>query len=87
MNLVNLTSTFALNNGSTIPCVGYGTWQTPSGEAANQSVLAAIETGYRHIDCAAAYGNEDSVGAAIRNSGVDREQLFITGNWMSRQRS
>ena len=73
MDLVNLTSTFTLNNGSTIPCIGYGTWQTPSGGVAEQSVLAAIESGYRHIDCAAAYGNEDSVGAAIRKSGIDRE--------------
>ena len=83
MNLVNLASTFTLNNGITIPCIGYGTWQTPSGEVAEQSVLAAIESGYRHIDCAAAYGNEDSVGAAIRKSGIDRKQLFITGKLLT----
>ena len=82
-----MSNSFTLSNGQTIPCIGYGTWQTSSGEVAEQSVLAAIGSGYRHIDCAAAYGNEDSVGAAIRKSGVDREQLFITGNWMIRQRS
>ena len=50
-----LTDTFVLNNGVHVPCVGFGTWQTPSGETAKESVRAAIAAGYRHIDTAAAY--------------------------------
>ena len=74
----SLTDTFVLNNGVSIPCIGYGTWQTPEGEIAFDSVKCAIEAGYRHIDTAAVYGNENSVGAAIASSGINREELFIT---------
>ena len=70
--------TYQLNNGMSIPTVGFGTWQTPDGEVAERSVLHAIQAGYRHIDTAAAYGNEESVGRAIKKSGVKREDLFIT---------
>ncbi len=73
-----LTDSYILNNGCKIPCVGFGTWQTPDGETAVQSVLKAIETGYRHIDTAAAYGNEKGVGDAIKKSGINREELFVT---------
>lgn len=73
-----LTETFKLNNGVQIPCVGFGTWQTPSGESTVNSVKKAIETGYRHIDTAADYENEGSVGQAISESGVKREDLFVT---------
>ena len=79
MKYTDINTTFVLRNGKEIPCVGYGTWQTPDGETAEKAVLAAIRSGYRHIDCAAAYGNEKSVGKAIHASGVDREKLFITG--------
>ncbi|WP_331630980.1 aldo/keto reductase [Terrisporobacter mayombei] len=59
--------------------MGFGTFRTPSGEETEQSVLSAIKAGYKHIDCAAAYGNEKkSVGEAIRKSGVAREELFVT---------
>lgn len=76
--LTKLTDTYALNNGTKIPIVGFGTWQTPDGQVAYDSVLAALKAGYRHIDTAAAYGNEDSVGKAIADSGVAREDLFVT---------
>ena len=61
-----------------IPCVGFGTWQVPDGETAVRSVVQAVEAGYRHIDTAAIYGNEEGVGEAIRACGVAREELFIT---------
>ena len=72
------TDTYKLPNGVGIPCIGFGTWQTPDGDVAVRSVAAAIEAGYRHIDTAQAYGNEESVGKGIRESGIDRKDLFIT---------
>ena len=74
----NLNDTYILSNGVNIPCVGFGTWQTPNGETATNSVLEAIKCGYRHIDTAACYGNEESVGKAIKLSGINREDLFVT---------
>ncbi|MBQ7915775.1 MAG: aldo/keto reductase [Firmicutes bacterium] len=74
----SLTDTYTLYNGVQIPCVGFGTWQAPDGDVTKTAVLAALEAGYRHIDTAAAYGNEGSVGAAIAESGLAREDLFIT---------
>jgi diketogulonate reductase-like aldo/keto reductase len=76
MNL--LSETFTLNNGIGIPCIGFGTWQTPDGETAVNAVRYAVESGYRHIDTAAVYGNEKSVGQGIRESGINRKDLFIT---------
>lgn len=58
--------TFRLNNGYEIPCVGFGTWQTPDGETAEMAVSEAIKAGYRHIDTAACYGNEAGVGREIK---------------------
>jgi diketogulonate reductase-like aldo/keto reductase len=78
MNMKSLTDCFELNNGVKIPCLGFGTWQAPDGDSAVFSVKEAIKAGYRHIDTAAAYGNEASVGRAIRESGIPREELFIT---------
>ena len=72
------TDTYKLANGVEIPCIGFGTWQTPDGDVAVSSVRCAIEAGYRHIDTAQAYGNEESVGRGIRESGIAREELFIT---------
>ncbi|MBU5308356.1 aldo/keto reductase [Clostridioides mangenotii] len=69
---------YLLSNNYKIPTIGFGTFRTPSGEETEQSVINAIKSGYRHIDCAAAYGNEKSVGEAIRKSGVVREELFVT---------
>lgn len=73
-----LTDTYTLNNGVKIPIVGFGTWQSADGNEAYEAVKAALEAGYRHIDTAAAYGNEESVGKAIKDSGIAREDLFIT---------
>ena len=67
----------ALPNGTAIPCVGFGTWKTPA-EQATASVAAALRAGYRHIDTATAYRNEDAVGAGIAASGVPREEIFLT---------
>ena len=57
-----LTDTFILNNGCEVPCIGFGTSQTLSGDIAVESVQEAIKAGYRHIDTAAPYGNESCVG-------------------------
>lgn len=67
---------FTLNNGVEIPAIGLGVFQTPPAET-TAAVLAAIETGYRHIDTAAAYANEREVGAAVRRSGIARTEVFI----------
>lgn len=74
----NLSSSYTLSNGVNIPAVGFGTWQAPNGEVAVAAVEHALKVGYRHIDTAAIYGNEESVGQAIKNSGLPREELFIT---------
>ena len=68
---------FELSNGVRIPRIGFGTWQSRDGEGV-AAVKSALEAGYRLIDTAAAYGNELSVGAAIRESCVPRDQIFIT---------
>ena len=82
----SLQDTFKLSNGVEIPCVGFGTFRTPDGEVAVRAVKEAIAAGYRHIDTAAVYGNERSVGAAVRESGIDRKDIFITSKlWNSDQ--
>jgi diketogulonate reductase-like aldo/keto reductase len=68
----------ALNDGQLIPQLGLGVWQIRAGAACETAVLAALKAGYRHIDTASLYGNEESVGAAIRRSGIPREQIFVT---------
>jgi len=77
-HLTKLTDTYTLANGVEIPIVGFGTWQTPDGDVAKSSVEAALKAGYRHIDTAAAYGNEESVGAGLKASGLKREDYFLT---------
>ena len=78
MNFHSLEDTYTLNNGVEIPIIRFGTWQTPDGDIAKHAVEVALNAGYRHIDTAAAYGNEKSVGQAIKNSGLNRHDLFIT---------
>lgn len=68
----------ALYNGILMPEIGFGTWKAPTGEVTVEAVKAAIECGYTHIDCAAIYGNEKEVGLGIKESNVDRKNLFIT---------
>jgi 2,5-diketo-D-gluconate reductase A len=67
-----------LADGSTIPTLGLGVWQVPNGPECENAVRWALELGYRHIDTAQAYGNEESVGNALRDSGVPRDEVFIT---------
>ncbi|KAG6818970.1 hypothetical protein H0H93_016744 [Arthromyces matolae] len=77
-----------LNNGTKIPALGLGTWQSKPEEVSNAVSYALKEAGYRHIDCAWAYGNEKDVGEGIRASGVPRSEIFITSKvwctWHSR---
>lgn len=69
---------YTLANGIQIPKIGFGTWQIPDGELAVQSVSYALEAGYRHIDTAQIYGNEASVGRALADSNLDRQEIFVT---------
>jgi diketogulonate reductase-like aldo/keto reductase len=64
-------------DGVQIPQLGFGVWQIP-GDQAEQAVRTALEAGYRHIDTASAYGNEEGVGRAVRASGLPREKVFVT---------
>lgn len=75
---MSLQETYTLVNGVKIPKVGFGTWQTPDGDVAETAVLQALEAGYRHIDTAQGYHNEESVGRGIKKSGIPREEIFIT---------
>ena len=81
----SLTDSYRLSNGVDIPCIGFGTWQTPNGEVAVSAVRDAIAAGYRHIDTAQGYGNEESVGIAVQQSGVAREALFLTSKLTNRE--
>ncbi len=67
-----------LADGYQMPVLGLGVWQVPDGPTCVNAVRWALETGYRHIDTAQVYGNEESVGRALRESGVPREEVFIT---------
>ena len=67
-----------LAGGSLIPIFGLGVWQVPDGPDCVNAVRWALEVGYRHIDTAQAYGNEESVGRALRDSGIPREEVFLT---------
>jgi diketogulonate reductase-like aldo/keto reductase len=68
----------SLSDGNVLPVLGLGVWQVPDGPECESAVRMALELGYRHIDTAQAYGNEASVGKALRDSGVPRDQVFIT---------
>jgi diketogulonate reductase-like aldo/keto reductase len=68
----------ALSDGHEIPLLGLGVWQVPDGAECVNAVRWALELGYRHIDTAQAYGNEESVGQGLRESGVPREEIFLT---------
>lgn len=75
---LTIESKVTLNDGRLMPRLGLGVWQIRAGRTCEAAVLAAFEAGYRHIDTAAMYGNEESVGAAVRASGLPRGELFIT---------
>lgn len=78
----NQNDVYKLSNGVGVPCIGFGTWQTPEGDVAVSSVEHAIKAGYRHIDTAQVYGNEEGVGKGIRigiiDEGLTREDIFVT---------
>ena len=73
-----LKQTRTLSNGVKIPIIGLGTWQVDNGDAAYNAVKIALKNGYRHIDTAQGYGNEKSVGQAIKDSNIPREEIFVT---------
>ena len=77
---------FTLSNNLTIPAPGFGTFKTPDGDICIDSVREAIKVGYTHIDTAAVYGNEKSVGEGVRQSGAPREGLFITSKVWNTER-
>lgn len=83
--LTSLTSDLKLSNGVTIPGLGYGTYQT-SPEDAYRAVTDALAVGYRHIDTAARYGNESGVSQAVKDSGLKREEVFITSKLWNTER-
>jgi diketogulonate reductase-like aldo/keto reductase len=81
--MTNNVPQLTLNNGVTMPSLGFGVFQSPPEDTA-AAVQAALETGYRHIDTAAAYGNEREVGEGIRRAGVDRAEVFVeTKVWIN----
>ena len=77
-NIMSLQDTYTLSDGVKIPRIGFGTWQMPNDEHTTKVVENAINVGYRHIDTAQMYGNEEAVGQGIKNSGMTREELFVT---------
>ena len=75
--------TITLNDGNRIPAVGFGVFMIPNGGPAYEAALTALKAGYRHIDTAAAYFNEEDVGRAVRDSGIPREEIFVTSKlWL-----
>ncbi|WJH33620.1 aldo/keto reductase [Paenibacillus sp. CC-CFT747] len=78
MTLQQITETTTLNNGVAMPRLGLGVWQVKDGDEVIQAVRHAIEAGYRAVDTAAGYQNEEGVGTAIKECGVPRDQLFLT---------
>jgi diketogulonate reductase-like aldo/keto reductase len=75
-----------LADGKQMPMLGLGVWQVPDGAVCANAVRWALDLGYRHIDTAQAYGNEESVGRALRDSGVPRDQVFLTTKFDPRRR-
>jgi diketogulonate reductase-like aldo/keto reductase len=87
MSYQKISDTFTLSNGVAIPCVGFGTWQVADDENTVNVIVKAIELGYRHIDTAAAYYNEKSVGKALKKCGVKRDELFVTSKLWNADRN
>jgi len=82
----NVQSSTTLHNGVKMPCLGIGTYKVENGSTVIESVKEALKVGYRHIDTAAFYNNEDGVGTAIKESGVSREDIFLVSKvWNSDQ--
>jgi len=86
MTPLAIDTTVTLNDGVSMPLFGFGTYQIPSGGSCERAVAHALKIGYRHIDTAALYGNEEDVGRAVRKSGIPRDQIFVvTKLWNSDQ--
>ncbi|MCM1337920.1 MAG: aldo/keto reductase [Candidatus Amulumruptor caecigallinarius] len=81
-----MTHEYTLSNGVKIPSIGFGTWQAPDGDVATEAVKCALRSGYRHIDTAAAYDNEKSVGRGIAESGIPRDEIFVTSKVWNTER-
>jgi diketogulonate reductase-like aldo/keto reductase len=75
---MDINTRVTLNNGVNIPIIGLGVFQSPAGGVTKQAILHAFEAGYRHIDTARIYGNESDVGRAVAESGLPREEIFVT---------
>lgn len=76
--MTTLPPAVTLNNGVQMPILGFGVFQVPEPAECERSVSDAIDVGYRLLDTAASYGNEEAVGTAIRRHGIDRAELFVT---------
>jgi len=86
MNITDINGTVKLNNGVAMPYFGLGVFQIDDGNAVVNAVNYALDAGYRHIDTASLYGNEKGVGLSIRNSGIDKKDIFVTSKvWNSDQ--
>ncbi len=84
----SITDCAVLNNGVKMPWLGFGVFLSPPGDTTYRSVRIALETGYRHIDTAKIYENEEDVGKAVRDSGIPREEIFVTTKvWNSDMRA
>ena len=84
--MLSLQSKVTIANGVEIPRLGLGVYQTPPGRTTRHAVKYALSIGYRHVDTASLYGNEEDVGIALRESGIDRDEVFITTKvWNSEQ--
>lgn len=75
---VLMTNSFTLSNGNLIPAVGIGTFRIEDQKTASETVRSAIDAGYRHVDTAAVYGNEEGVGKGLTESGINRKEIFLT---------
>jgi diketogulonate reductase-like aldo/keto reductase len=85
-NPIDSERTLELADGKLIPALGLGVWQVENGRQCADAVRWALEAGYRHIDTAQAYGNEKAVGQGLRDSGIPREDVFITTKFQPRRR-
>lgn len=81
-----MENNYRLRNGVLIPSIGFGTWQSPEGNVTVDAIKCALVSGYRHIDCAAAYGNEKSIGLGIKESCVKRNDIFVTSKVWNTER-
>ena len=82
----SLSDCFVLNNGVRLPCIGFGTYKAQEGQTTVDAIKTALQVGYRHVDTASFYQNEVSVGKAIKESGLDRKDIFVTTKLWTNER-